>query len=236
VPAAEPVLRLQQAGFGHGGVIVIRIDRLDVIRGEVVGFVGRSGCGKTTILSAIAGLHEPIDGEILISGERRSREWRAQHTARTLQSFPLFHWLTVRGNLELACRIRGVPEYGVMETLREFSADCFADQLPRHLSGGERCRASLAQAVVAQPDLLLLDEPFTGLDTVIKEEISATLFRFAQRNGVGVILVTHDIEDAVNYSDRVLVVGGVPTHVVAEIDPHRSDANRAIRVALRENR
>lgn len=230
----EPILALRQVTIGAGFRPIIAIEHLDVYRGDVLGIVGRSGCGKTTMLSAIAGAAEPLEGAVSIDGAPRGRQWRTGHTARTLQSFPLLHWLTVRANLELACHIRGVSTDHVDEMLRQFAVDLLSDRYPRHLSGGERCRASLAQAVVARPALLLLDEPFTGLDTLTKEEISETLFQFARDHGVGVLLVTHDLEDAINYSNRVLVVGGMPvTRVIAEVDATVPDADRAIREALR---
>jgi NitT/TauT family transport system ATP-binding protein len=218
------MLCIQEAEFGYNGRAVVQIARLDVGAGEKVALVGRSGCGKTTVLAAVAGVIEPLKGLLEIEGAERDSQWRARNTARTLQNFPLFHWLTVRQNLELACRIRRVSSDHGDEILDQFSCLDLADRYPGGLSGGERCRASLAQAVVARPKLLLLDEPFTGLDTLVKEDVANSLFGFAALRHLGLLLVTHDLTDAVNFSDRILVLAGPqPTRVVAEF--HTDEPN-----------
>jgi ABC-type nitrate/sulfonate/bicarbonate transport system ATPase subunit len=221
--------------FGYKGIPVIGIDSLVIRPGERVALVGRSGCGKTTVLATIAGMIELISGELQFQGAPRDALWRARNTARTVQSFPLFHWLTVRQNLLLACRIRGVKPHHIDKILEQFAASKLANRFPKGLSGGERCRASLAQAVVADPNLLLLDEPFTGLDTIVKEDVAASLFEFARRTQIGVLLVTHDLNDAIEFSDRVLVLGGSPvTRVLAEVPTNHPSALTTVRSLLRE--
>jgi ABC-type nitrate/sulfonate/bicarbonate transport system ATPase subunit len=223
--AAGPILSISNARFGYSAEPIVEIEKLELHSHEVVALVGPSGCGKTTVLSTIAGMRDPIAGKLEILGSARTAHWRAQNTARTAQSFPLFHWLTVRRNLELACRIRGMPVHQADGLLEQFSASHLADRYPRGLSGGERCRASLAQAAVANPRLALLDEPFTGLDTLVKEDVAASLFAFAKENRVGVLLVTHDLNDAVSYAQRVLVLGGRPmARVLAEVDASDNSA------------
>jgi NitT/TauT family transport system ATP-binding protein len=153
-----------------------------------------------------------------------------------LQAFPLLHWLTVRQNLKLACRIRGVSPSQADEILLQLSASHLADLYPKQLSGGERCRASIAESVVGSPKLLLLDEPFTGLDLLVKEEVAQAMFNFAARNSISVILVTHDLEDATRFSDRVIVLGKNPiTQIVADIPTARPNAAAAVEAALREH-
>jgi ABC-type nitrate/sulfonate/bicarbonate transport system ATPase subunit len=233
-PPLEALLSIRNVSFGHAQKIVIQIDHLDVHSGEVVAIVGPSGSGKTSVLATLAGMIEPVEGEILLNGRVRPATWRAQHTAFTQQSFPLFHWLTVMGNLRLACRIRGVAASGLTEILQEFSANHLADRFPHTLSGGERCRASLAQAVVAHPSLMLLDEPFTGLDNLVKQAVSESVFRFAEERKVGVILVTHDLYDACEFAHKVVVLAtGDVTRIRAQIDTSRPDAVLAVRDALR---
>jgi ABC-type nitrate/sulfonate/bicarbonate transport system ATPase subunit len=232
--SSAPLLWVQDVKFGYKGISIIEIETLGVRPGERVSLVGPSGCGKTTVLATIAGSFEPISGHLRIQGTNRDSLWRARNTARTVQSFPLFHWLTVRQNLVLACRIRGVNPYHVDNILEQFSASLIANRYPKGLSGGERCRASLAQAVVAAPKLLLLDEPFTGLDTIVKEDVAASLFEFARLTQLGLLLVTHDLNDAVEFSDRVLVLGGIPvTRVLAEIPKDHPSALATIRNVLR---
>lgn len=233
--AISPLLSAQGVHFGYKDVPVIKIECLDVRPGERVALVGRSGCGKTTVLATVAGMVEPISGELHIQGAARDALWRARNTARTVQSFPLFHWLTVRQNLLLACRVRGVKPHHIDDILEQFAASSLANRYPKRLSGGERCRASLAQAVVADPKLLLLDEPFTGLDTIVKEDVAESLFEFARRTQIGVLLVTHDLNDAIEFSDRVLVLGGAPvTRVLAEIPTNQPSALNTVRNLLRE--
>lgn len=233
-PPVEPLVAIRDVSFGHGRKIVIHLDQLDVCSGEVVAIVGPSGSGKTSVLATLAGMIEPLKGEILFNGRVQPANWRAQHTAFTLQSFPLFHWLTVMGNLRLACRIRGVDASGLMEVLKEFSADHLADRYPLTLSGGERCRASLSQAVVAHPSLMLLDEPFTGLDNLVKQAVSDSVFRFAEERKVAVILVTHDLYDACEFAHKVVVLAnGDVTRIRTQIDTSRPDAILAVRDALR---
>jgi NitT/TauT family transport system ATP-binding protein len=235
---AGPILSISRASFGYAVEPIVEIEKLEVQSHEVVALVGPSGCGKTTVLSTIAGMREPIAGSLEILGTPRAARWRAQHTARTVQGFPLFHWLTVRQNLELASKIRGMPGNQVDGLLEQFSASHLANRYPKGLSGGERCRASLAQAAVASPKLALLDEPFTGLDSLVKEDVAGSLFAFAKNNRIGVLLVTHDMNDAVSYSQRVVVLGGVLggrpiARVLAEVDTSRSSALETIQQLLR---
>jgi ABC-type nitrate/sulfonate/bicarbonate transport system ATPase subunit len=227
-------LEIRQSEFGYGSKVIVRIDELTLRPGEKVALVGSSGCGKTTLLSAIAGASEPLRGRVELEGRSRSREWRIQNVARTLQAFPLLHWLTVRENLALACKIRRVSRLQVEEILVQLSAAHVGDSYPRNLSGGERCRASLAQAVVGHPKLLLLDEPFTGLDLLVKEDVARSMFRYASRSEIGVILVTHDIRDAATFCDRIVVLGKNPvTEIVADIASQGPSTTAAIEEALR---
>jgi ABC-type nitrate/sulfonate/bicarbonate transport system ATPase subunit len=231
---AGPILSISRASFGYAAEPIVEIEKLEVHSHEVIALVGPSGCGKTTVLSTIAGMRDPIAGRLEILGSARDARWRAQNTARTVQSFPLFHWLTVRRNLELACRIRAVPDLHVDRLLEQFSASHLADRYPRRLSGGERCRASLAQAAVANPKLALLDEPFTGLDSLVKEDVAASLFAFAKDNRIAVLLVTHDLNDAVSYSQRILVLGGRPVaRVLAEVKSSDRSALETVHQLLR---
>ncbi len=231
---ADPILSISRASFGYAAEPIVEIEKLELHSHEVVALVGPSGCGKSTVLSTIAGMREPIAGSLEILGSTRTARWRAQNTARTVQSFPLFHWLTVRQNLELACKIRGMPVDRVDGLLEQFSASHLANRYPKGLSGGERCRASLAQAAVGNPKLALLDEPFTGLDTLVKEDVADSLFAFAKNDRIGVLLVTHDLNDAVSFSQRVLVLGGRPvSQVLAEVVTSDSSALETIHQLLR---
>ncbi len=213
-----PALSLRQVEAGHRDRVVVRIDSMDVFGGEVLALLGRSGVGKTTALSAIAGTLPHTSGIIAIDGEPAPASGRVRLVARTIQSFPLLHWLSVRGNLALAAKIRGVDLVDAREILRLFRADHLIDRMPKELSGGERCRASLAQAAVGAPRALLLDEPFGGLDTWVKRGVADSLFEFARRHRSAVLFVTHDLHDAFEYADRAAVLAGQdPATVAGEV-------------------
>ncbi len=207
---------------------------LTIDKREVVAIVGLSGCGKTTILKTISGEIPLIRGAVHLDGHAQKRDWLVKHLARTLQSFPLLHWLTVEGNLRLAAQIRGLLDgLDVDRVLSEFSALHLKERYPKNLSGGERCRASLAQAVLAEPKVLLLDEPFTGLDLHVKEEIAERLFSFAESHGTSILFVTHDLHDACEYATRVVVLSGqLPATINAVVDPRIEGSVALIRKAM----
>lgn len=200
------MLRLRNLECGYQGRVIVTVPELEVADREILALVGRSGGGKSTLLATLAGAIPPLSGEILLNGRIADTDLLKRKVARTLQAFPLLHWKTVGGNLKLAARIRGVALESAVETLGRFSAAHLVDRFPKELSGGERARASLAQASVSQPSLLLLDEPLTGLDPIVREDVAKALFDFAHQAGCAVILVTHDLLDATRFANRVIAL------------------------------
>ena len=236
-PAPEivsgPALEIVGGMLGYDGVAVAGPIDLVIKEPRVVALVGRSGCGKTTLLKSISGELPLLDGTIRLRGSRRERSWCVKHVARTLQHFPLLHWKTVEGNLRLAARIRRVDDLDVERVLRDFSALHLKEKYPQELSGGERCRASLAQAALTHPAVLLLDEPFTGLDLNVKEEVADRFFSLERSHGTLLLYVTHDLDDARRYSNHVVVLGGTPSargHAIS--DPSAPDAEAQMRRAM----
>jgi ABC-type nitrate/sulfonate/bicarbonate transport system ATPase subunit len=204
--STPPILELSGVGFDYPGTPVIDGLELEVAVGELVVCVGPSGCGKTTLLALLGGHLAPTRGRI----ERRGQ-------SRTIyQDGGLFPWLTVRQNIAGGlprntaeqARASKVGEWLEITRLGEF-----ADHYPHQLSGGMRQRVELARALAAETDLLLLDEPFSALDyqtrARMRKELVATL---AERPRT-VVFVTHDIEEAVQLGDRVVVLGARPTSV-----------------------
>lgn len=205
---------------------------LDVGRGEAWAVIGPSGCGKTTLLYLLAGLLRPTGGEICVSGTTISRP-RPQ-TGLVLQDHGLLPWCTVEENASLGWVIRGFygpdgthspADAGVKGRAYREKVDRWLSQLqiahlrdkyPAQLSRGQRQRAAIARTLSLEPDLLLLDEPFSALDAAIREDLMQAMWRYHRESGTTHILVTHDIEEALFMGGRILVL--------------RSGSNREARV------
>jgi NitT/TauT family transport system ATP-binding protein len=194
--------------------------RLD--EGEIVGLLGRSGSGKSTLLRVIAGLAAPSAGEVRYLGERVSGP--APGIAMVFQSFALFPWLTVLKNVEIGLEALRTPKDEVrrraLAAIDLIGLDGFESAYPRELSGGMRQRVGFARALVVDPKILLMDEPFSALDVLTAETLRTDfldLWGEGQLPIKGVILVTHNIEEAVQMCDRVLVFSTNPGRIVSSL-------------------
>ncbi|MGA9113376.1 MAG: AAA-associated domain-containing protein [Candidatus Dormiibacterota bacterium] len=195
---------------------------LEVRSGEFVALLGRSGSGKSTLLRCVAGLIAPSDGEVVFDGTRVTGCNRG--TAMVFQTFALLPWLTVQQNVELGLEARGIPP--VARTARALRAidtvglDGYESAFPKELSGGMRQRVGFARALVVEPEVLLMDEPFSALDVLTAENLRGELLelwegkRFPTKS---IVMVTHNIEEAVLLADRILVLGSNPGRIHAEI-------------------
>jgi ABC-type nitrate/sulfonate/bicarbonate transport system ATPase subunit len=186
---------------------------LSVDPGEVCCLLGPSGCGKTTLLHLLAGLEEPTGGRVEIDGERVTGpdyRWGV-----VFQDPLLYPWLSVRENVEVGPRLRGEePDPDRVDELLELvGLDGVADADTADLSGGMAQRASLARTLANEPEVLLLDEPFSALDQLTKTELQDELLRIVDELGVTAVFVTHDIDEAVYLGDRVAVMGPVPAGI-----------------------
>jgi sulfonate transport system ATP-binding protein len=194
-------------------IVALESVSLAIAPGEVVGIVGPSGCGKTTLLRVVANLTEPTGGAIVHLGRERFRVGVVFQDARLLP------WRTAAGNVRFGLEGDGAPGDAaerVTAVLELVGLGGFADRYPHELSGGMQQRVALARALVVEPQLLLLDEPFGALDALTRSYLQEELARIVARAGRTVMLITHDIDEALLLSDRVLVMSARPGRILAE--------------------
>jgi NitT/TauT family transport system ATP-binding protein len=190
-----------------GDVNVIRNVTLTVEKGEFCCLIGRSGCGKSTLLKLAGGLLEPTAGTAALEG--RSIQ-AGEDIGFVFQQPTLLEWRSVMDNLLLPIALRRKPSkeeraYAVA-LLQQMGLEAYADRYPQQLSGGQQSRVALARALVTNPKLILLDEPFAALDAITREELQEELLKLADRNRMTALFVTHDIGEAVFLADRVLTL------------------------------
>ena len=238
--AAIPPLVVEHVtkSYEVGGRIVPVIGDLSLTlrEGEIVSIVGPSGCGKTTLLNTLCGLLTPDSGRIRWHGREVSGQ--PQNVGYMLQKDLLLPWRTALGNAMLGLEIRGVASGEAEDRgramLDQLGLHGFADHYPSTLSGGMRQRVALARTLVHDPDVLLLDEPFAALDFQSKlliESDTAALVRQSRRS---LLLITHDIEEAVSLADRVIVLSKRPTRIKASYDIELG-AERTDMIGLRQS-
>jgi NitT/TauT family transport system ATP-binding protein len=192
--------------------------------GEFVAVLGPSGCGKSTLLRLVAGLLTPTGGRLLVAGQLPQEARRTgTRVAFVFQDPTLLPWRTVTENLRLPFELQGVSRahseasiVAVLDLVGLKAAD--RRKRPRQLSGGMRMRVSLARALVTDPNVLLLDEPFAALDDVLRQQLNEELVRIWQQSGWTALFVTHNVAEAVFLSQRVLVMTSRPGSILAEVD------------------
>jgi len=218
-PALAAKLAVSQLSKSFGDLEVLRGINLTVERGEFIAVVGPSGCGKTTFLRIIAGLERETAGEVLLDG----RPVRKPGLDRgfVFQNDNLLPWRTVFANAiigrEIAGAISAADRNSIMELLKLVGLQGFEHYHPRQLSGGMRQRVNLARALAIDPEILLMDEPFAALDAQTREIMQTELLRIWERGQKTVLFVTHQIDEAVFLSDRVLVFARRPGRLQADI-------------------
>lgn len=187
---------------------------LSVEPGTFVSFVGPSGCGKSTLLRLIAGLAAPSSGSIQVGGEPVSGP--SAERGLVFQDPNLFPWLTVRRNVQAGLVARGVlakHQHEVDEFIRLVGLEKFADAYPHHLSGGMAQRVALARALINHPKVLLLDEPLGALDAFTRMKMQDEVLRLWQSRGTTMLLVTHDIDEAIYMSDSIVLMSPSPGRI-----------------------
>lgn len=208
-------ITLDRVGLTFGDHVVSRDISLTISPGEVLSIVGPSGCGKTTLLRAIAGLVQPAEGSITIDG--RVVDETPAGVAMVFQQFGLFPWKTVESNIAYGLRTTGMSKTESIERSRHFlelvGLATFARSYPHQLSGGMQQRAGLARALAVHPQVLLMDEPFGALDAQTREVLQYEMLAIREEVPSTMVFVTHAIEEAVLFGDRVAVLGGRPSSV-----------------------
>lgn len=204
---------------GNAVLTAVKEINFKVNKGEFVAVVGPSGCGKSTILSMTAGLYQPASGEVFVSGERVTKP--NPHVGFMLQKDLLLPWRTIVKNVEFGLESRGVGKADrrerAMAELKRCHLEEFAHQYPYQLSGGMRQRATLARTLAIDPDIILLDEPFSALDAQTKLLIQNSFAETISEAGITTLLITHDLSEAVIMSDRVLVLSERPGTIIREM-------------------
>jgi ABC-type nitrate/sulfonate/bicarbonate transport system ATPase subunit len=199
-------------------VLALDSTTLSVAAGELVSVIGPSGCGKSTLLRLIAGLDGPDAGELWIGNDRILGA--SAERGLVFQDPNLFPWLTVRRNIQTGLVARGVlheKRGEVDEFMRLVGLEGFAEAFPHHLSGGMAQRVGLARAMINHPKVLLLDEPLGALDAFTRMRMQDEVLRLWQARGTTVVLVTHDIDEAIYMSDRIVIMSPRPGRIESAI-------------------
>jgi spermidine/putrescine transport system ATP-binding protein len=204
-------VRLNNVKKFYGRVAAVAGVSLEIEKGEMVCFLGPSGCGKTTTLRMIAGLEKPDEGQIVIRDKViNDVPTYKRNIGMVFQNYALFPHMTVRDNvafgLSMRKESRAEIDRKVREVMQLIRLEAMADRLPSQLSGGQRQRVALARAIVTKPDVLLLDEPLGALDKKLREQMQVEIRTLQQEVGITTIFVTHDQEEALTLSDRIVVM------------------------------
>jgi NitT/TauT family transport system ATP-binding protein len=214
------MLEIEKVGHSYAGHTALRDVNLQVADGELLSIVGPSGCGKSTLLRCIAGLIQPGEGRVVLSGEEVTDV--PHNLAVVFQDYSrsLLPWLSVRDNVALPLRKRGMPKdmrrSAAMDALATVGLRDAAQKYPWQLSGGMQQRVSIARALAYRPELLLMDEPFGSVDAQTREDLEDLVLQ-VRGEGMTILLVTHDIDESVYVGDRVAVLSRAPGTVIADL-------------------
>lgn len=211
----DAVLQFDRVSITLGGRLILSPTDLSIRRGEFVCVIGPSGCGKTTLLRAAAGFVAPSSGRVqrqgkTITGPSREVAFVFQDYGRAL-----LPWRTVQANVSLALEAAKVPAADrpgrIARVLKTVGLSAHADKFPAQLSGGMQQRVQIARCLAQQPDVMLMDEPFGALDAMTRETLQDELARLVREEGLTVMFVTHDLEEALYLGDRVIALRSNPT-------------------------
>jgi ABC-type nitrate/sulfonate/bicarbonate transport system ATPase subunit len=220
--ALAPAFEVERLSVDYGSGSTPIVDfSLDIAAGEITCFLGESGCGKTTLLKALGGFIVGRDsGGVRFEGRYLDRP--SPKVVMIFQENNLFPWLTVRGNVGFGLRFQPAGKVGHREAVDRMidlvGLTQAAERYPHELSGGMRQRAAIARALVIEPQVLLLDEPFSALDIALRRRMHALMRTLWERTHKTMVMVTHNVEEAIQVGHRVVVLGGQPARVLIDRD------------------
>lgn len=207
-------LQARDLAVGRSQTPLLQDVNFSLAAGSSLAVIGESGCGKTTLLQTLAGVLPALSGRVICTSEQTSSK---PVNAIVWQSLALFPWLTVAGNLALALKLK--KETNIEERVRSMLAELeltgLERRFPAALSGGQRQRLALGRALIAQPDVLFMDEPFSALDAVLREHLQHFLKRMREHHPCTMVFVTHDIAEAVYLGEHILLLAARPSRVAA---------------------
>ncbi len=208
--------------YGTREIVTIKNVNFEINRGEFVTLIGPSGCGKSTIMKMILGLVQPVSGRVLFNGKDLMSS--RPRIGMVFQSHALFPWLNVKRNIEIVLEPiihdEAEIESKAVSYLKMVGLDGFEDAYPRELSGGMKQRVSIARALAVSQDILLLDEPFVGLDVFSAQALREELLDLWENPALPpetVFMVTHNVDEAVQMSDRIVILSHRPSEIIAEV-------------------
>ncbi len=209
--ATDPLVRIDGISKRFGETVALHDLDLDIARGEFVTFLGPSGCGKSTTLRILGGFERPSGGRVILDGEDvTDRPPEKRHVNMVFQDYALFPHMTVRQNVAFGLELKGLTKAAIAARLDEIMSflelGSYRDRFPGQLSGGQRQRVALARALALDPVLLLLDEPLGALDAKLRGQVQRELKTIQRRTNKTFFFVTHDQEEALTMSDRIVVL------------------------------
>jgi NitT/TauT family transport system ATP-binding protein len=216
--ATKPKVVVDHLSVSLGGNHILDDIELTVDEHEFLCIIGTSGGGKTTLLRSVGGLLRPAAGSVRLDGEEIVGP--TPRISMVFQHFGLFPWKTVRANVEYGLRVQSRTGYGerVDELLKIMNLTDAQHRYPHQLSGGMKQRVGIARALSMEPELLLLDEPFSAVDAITREVLQNEVLQLWERNeGMSAMLITHDVDEAILMADRIVVIAGPPGRIALEV-------------------
>lgn len=229
---AKPLIQLKQVSKSYGQEVIVKDINLSIYKGETIAILGKSGCGKSTLLNMIGGFDKPTSGTITMN--QNEVKSPSKTCVMLMQDYGLLPWRSVQKNIELA--LEGLPlsrqqrSERALHYLKMVGLDDKLDALPHELSGGMQQRVAIARALAIQPEVILMDEPFAALDALTRYYLQDELVRLQHNEQATILLVTHDIEEAIYLADRIYLMESQPGRIFQEITiPKAKPRDRADR-------